>query len=182
MDTARSAVALVWSESGGSSCRGIFAANSSGAYLVMCPFRHEGTCCWDGEAWRNGEGDASKWSSCSAAQSLCSLQARVLHRCIVRLHEISDQEYPFSFHRVVAVGLVQSTEWTLLALKSKCSPITTYIHTKLIFSPLFLLHSAHLLPIYRVSHAREGTSAAKPAAAVRSTARSGSSKWAAPPP
>ena len=98
MDTVRSTVALVRPESGGSSCRGIFPANSSSAYLVMCPFRHEGTCCWGWRGMEEWRGDGNKWISRSTSQSLCLVQARVLRRCFVRLHEISEQEDSFSFH------------------------------------------------------------------------------------
>jgi len=57
-------------------------------------------------------------------------------------------------------------------------PAFIYIH---LISQYYL--PLHLFFIHnRVSLGREGTNAARPAVAARSTARSGSSRWAAPPP
>jgi hypothetical protein len=159
-------------------------ASIPSAYRVMCP-SSQGRCWWSclmGQEERWGMGwrvkhlrryrhSLSLGSSGGALSPIPSAprwsEIRLLSCCFPPL--------------VVAVGLLAQTLESICWRREQVFSLHS-IQTNLFYSPPLFLFYAYLLPTCRVSHAREGTSAAKPAAAVRSTARSGSSKWAAPPP
>ena len=141
----------------------------------------------DGEAWRNGE--AMQASGVVAAlRNRCASGRR---GCFVAesfgfMRFPSSRRIPRFPSRVVAVaGLVQSLDEMEInaVVEEQAFPLSPYSHPTFLLT-IIITAFLHIFcqSIFRVSHVREGTSAAKPAAAVRSTARSGSSKWAAPPP
>ena len=107
-------------------------------------------------------------------------------RCVAEVaYEMCPVARRLSFYPRQLLSLVNlwAHRWTEVLVRTEEVSLLIYIiMIKFLFSHNFLTSTSIVSTTYRVSHAREGTNAAKPAAAARSTARSGSSKWAAPPP